>query len=81
MSYDYEKHAETNKQPHKGKCKRSRYAAGDHCTVLFATHSVLDGGLPGDSAQKVCVDCGKRFKERWFIPKDQPNELPTKETV
>ena len=37
--------------------------------------SVLDGGLPGDSAVEICMECEKVFSRRAFYPKAQPRQL------
>ena len=63
-----------HKSPKNGKCKKSPFKNGNHRVGTIPLESVLDGGLPGDSAQKICLHCGKGF-DTCFIPKNQPSTL------
>lgn len=70
-----EKHA-INKKPRKGKCLNSCFANGWHRVGTIPVMSLLDGGLPGDVAKEICLECGKIFENTsWFIPKIQPNRI------
>ena len=64
-----------SKFPKKGKCEKSCFANGWHRVGVVCTRSILDGGLSGDSASEICLECGKIFRNKWFIPKKQPNIL------
>lgn len=62
----------------KGKCPKSCFADGGHRVGMVPVLSVLDGGLPGDSAQEICLECEKVFKRRVFYPRNQPRNLTIK---
>lgn len=61
--------------PKKGKCEQSCFANGWHRVGLVPVLSLLDGGLSGDSAQEICLECERMFSRRVFYPKRQPNKL------
>ncbi|OGP65898.1 MAG: hypothetical protein A3K22_05760 [Deltaproteobacteria bacterium RBG_16_42_7] len=71
----------TSKFPIKGKCPSSAFMNGWHRCGIVPVYSVLDGGIPGDSARVVCLHCGEFMTDkkgelmRYFIIKMQPNEL------
>lgn len=65
-----------HKYPRAGKCPKSPFTNGHHRCGTIPKYSVLDGGLPGDSAQVVCLHCEKEFDEWWFVPMNQPRSLP-----
>lgn len=71
---DYEPYA-LSKFPKKGKCKYSPFANGYHRAGTIPIESVLDGGAPGDIARDICLHCGRRFKQTWFVLKKQPREI------
>lgn len=56
----------------RGKCKKSAFVDGGHRVGLVPVLSVLDGGLPGDSAKEICMDCERVFKRSVFYPINQP---------
>lgn len=56
----------------KGKCSQTVFMDGGHRVGLIPVYSVLDGGLPGDVAQEICLECEKVFKKRVFYPLSQP---------
>lgn len=59
----------------KGKCSKSVFADGGHRVGLVPVYSVMDGGLPGDIAKEICLECEKVFKKRVFYPIAQPATL------
>lgn len=61
--------------PRRGKCANSCFANGWHRCGTIPLYSLLDGGLPGDVAHEICLECGTVFKESWFIPIAQPREI------
>lgn len=64
------------KFPRKGKCEKSCFKNGSHRVGIVPTSSLLDGGVSGDSAKEICLECGKVFEgPGWFIAKRQPNKL------
>lgn len=64
-----------HRYPKRGKCKNSCFANGWHRVGMVPVKSVLDGGLPGDSAVEICLECETVFSRRAFYPKNQPREL------
>ena len=65
-----------SKYPRSGKCSNSCFVNGWHRVGIVEVKCLLDGGLSGNSAMEICLECGKIFKQpRWFVPKEQPNRL------
>jgi hypothetical protein len=58
-----------------GKCPSTAFVDGGHRVGLVPVLSVLDGGLPGDIAQEICMDCQRVFKKSAFYPKGQPKRI------
>ncbi len=58
-----------------GKCIKSCSADGGHRVGLIPVLSILDGGLPGDVAQEICLECEKVFKRKVFYTRNQPSRL------
>lgn len=65
-----------HRYPKRGKCAKSCFANGWHRVGLVPVESVLDGGLPGDSAQEICMECERVFQKRVFYPIKQPRMIP-----
>jgi len=63
------------KFPKKGKCKNSPFANGFHRVGTIPTESILDGGISGDLCSDICLECGRIFKQKWFVIKNQPREI------
>lgn len=57
-----------------GGCPDSCYSNGRHKVGIVPLYSLLDGGLPGDICQQVCLQCGRVFGQ-CFFPIGQPNRL------
>lgn len=65
-----------NKYPYgRSDCKNSCFANGRHRAGTVPIMSLLDGGLAGDSCAVVCLECGRIFNQKWFLPKNQPNSI------
>lgn len=60
----------------RGKCEKTVFADGGHRVGLIPVLSVLDGGVPGDSAQEICLECERAFKRRvFYVNANQPRKL------
>lgn len=64
-----------HRYPKKGKCEKSCFADGSHRVGLVPVLSVLDGGLPGDSAREICLECERVFSKSVFYPINQPRVI------
>ncbi len=70
-----------SKYPIAGKCPNSCFKNGWHRCGIIPVYSVLDGGLPGNSARVICLECGQIMKDnegrdqRYFIPRNQPAKI------
>ena len=51
-----------------GVCKKSVFRDGGHRVGMMPMYRPNDGGLDGVSCQLVCIECGKKFKDRAFVP-------------
>jgi len=56
-----------SKFPKKGKCKKSVFSIGWHRVGIIPLYRNVDTGLTGWHSQEICLECGKIFKQRWFI--------------
>jgi len=61
-----------NKMHQKGKCKNTVFADGGHRTGFVPLYRIRDGGLPGVICQRICLECGKKFRDTGFIPRAEP---------
>lgn len=59
----------------KGRCKKSCFSIGYHRAGYVPMMSIFDGGLAGDIAREVCVECGRWFKKTVFFTVKQPRLL------
>lgn len=74
---ELEKYA-INKYPLEGKCKHSCFANGNHRAGTVPIMSLLDGGAPGYVCAVICLECEKRFKQTWFVLRNQPRKIESR---
>lgn len=59
-----------------GSCSAPAFRFGGfHRVGIVPVMSLLDGGAAGDSCREICLECGRVFKERWFVLKNQPAKI------
>ena len=64
-----------SKFPKFGKCPKSPFMIGWHRVGIIPVISWFDNGSSGDSAREIFLECGRWFKQRWFIAKKQPDRI------
>lgn len=64
-----------SRYPKKGVCHSSCFKNGWHRLGMIPVYSVVDGGLPGDILQEICLECEKPFQKKAFLPINQPRSL------